>query len=316
MRKISVIVPCFNEEDAIKFFYEEIKEVFKDNNDSLEIIFVDDGSRDSTLKIIKDYCKKDSCIKYISFSRNFGKEAAIYAGLSYAKGDYVGIMDVDLQDPPKLLPKMMDILDNDNNYDIVATRRVTRSGEPKIRSFFARLFYKIINKMSKTKMVDGARDFFFLCKSVCETILSIREYNRYFKGIFSFVGYNVKWFEYENIKRVAGKTKWSFWQLFKYAIEGIVGYTTVPLILPIICSFLFFLISIIFLIIYFINSMIFIYLILSIILFSFCLVFLFTGIIGIYLSKTYLEVKNRPIYIIRESNVRISDDRENKKNIL
>lgn len=316
MRKISVIVPCFNEEDAIKFFYEEIKEVFKDNNDSLEIIFVDDGSRDSTLKIIKDYCKKDSCIKYISFSRNFGKEAAIYAGLSYAKGDYVGIMDVDLQDPPKLLPKMMDILDNDNNYDIVATRRVTRSGEPKIRSFFARLFYKIINKMSKTKMVDGARDFCLMRKSVCETILSIREYNRYFKGIFSFVGYNVKWFEYENIERVAGKTKWSFWQLFKYAIEGIVGYTTVPLILPIICSFLFFLISIIFLIIYFINSMIFTYLILSIILFSFCLVFLFTGIIGIYLSKTYLEVKNRPIYIIRESNVRISDDRENKKNIL
>ncbi len=316
MKKISVVVPCFNEEDAIKFFYEEIKEVFKNNLDSLEIIFVDDGSRDNTLQIIKDYSKKDNHIKYLSFSRNFGKEAAIYAGLSYAKGDYIGIMDVDLQDPPKLLPRMMDILDNDNNYDIVATRRVTRSGEPKVRSFFARLFYKMINKMSKTRMVDGARDFCLMRKDVCKTILSMKEYNRYFKGIFSFVGYNVKWFEYENIKRVAGKTKWSFWQLFKYAIEGIVGYTTVPLVLPIICSFLFFLISIILLIVSFFSNIGFTYLFLSIILFSFSLVFLFMGIIGIYLSKTYLEVKNRPVYIIRESNVRISDDRENKKNIL
>lgn len=311
MKKISIIVPCFNEEEAIKFFYEEINEVFKDNSNSLEVIFIDDGSRDNTLKIIKDYCNKDNRIKFLAFSRNFNKEAAIYAGLTYAKGDYIGIMDVDLQDPPKLLPKMIDILDNDSNYDIVATRRVTRSGEPKIRSFFARMFYKIINKMSKTEMVDGARDFCLMRKNVCQSILSLKEYNRYFKGIFSFIGFNVKWLEYENIKRVAGETKWSFWGLFKYAIEGIVGYTTVPLVLPIIFSFIFFLASIFLLIISFINIVGFTYLLLSIILFSFSLVFLFMGIIGIYLSKTYLEVKNRPIYIIRESNMRINNGREN-----
>ena len=303
MKKISVIVPCLNEEETISYFYDEISKVFKDNDNKLEVIFIDDGSKDNTLNIIKDYSIKDDRIKYLSFSRNFGKEACIYAGLSYAKGDYVAIMDVDLQDPPKLLPEMIDILESDKNYDLVGTRRVTRDGEPIIRSFFARMFYKIINKMSKTEMVDGARDFCLMRKKVVQNILKMTENNRYFKGIFSFVGYNVKWLEYENVKRVAGKTKWSFWKLFKYAIEGIVGYTTVPLVIPIIFSIFFFLAAIIVLIISIISHLDFIYYFLAISLFSFGLIFMFMGIMGEYLSKTYLEVKNRPIYIIKDTNM-------------
>ena len=311
MKKISVIVPCLNEEDVIKYFYDEITSVFKDNNYSLEVIFVDDGSKDNTLKIIRSYSKNDNRIKYLSFSRNFGKEACIFAGLSYASGDYAAIMDVDLQDPPKLLPKMIDILEHDDNYDIVGSRRVTRSGEPIIRSFFARMFYKIINKMSKTEMVDAARDFCLMRKEVYQNIINMHEYNRYFKGMISFVGYNVKWLEYENIKRVAGTTKWSFWRLFKYAIEGIVGYTTVPLFFTFAFSFLFDLSSLIVLIISIVNKLEFMYYLLSIILFSFGLVFLVIGIIGLYLSKTYLEVKNRPIYIVRDTNIRRNDDSKN-----
>lgn len=304
MKKISIIVPSYNEEEAVKYFYDEINRVFKDNQNKIEVIFVDDGSHDNTLKEIKKYCDIDSRIHYISFSRNFGKESAIYAGLSYAKGDYIAIMDVDLQDPPKLLPEMINILDENDNIDIVGTRRVTRKGEPKIRSFFARMFYKIINKMSKTEMVDGARDFCLMRKNVVENILNMKEYNRYFKGIFSFVGFNVKWLEYENIQRVAGSTKWSFWKLFKYAIEGIVAYTTIPLIIPFVFSILFFVISIIILIISVVNSLSFTYYNLAILLFSFSIVFLFMGIIGEYLSKTYLEVKARPIYIIRDTDMR------------
>ena len=311
MKKISIVVPCLNEEDVIKYFYDEITSVFKDNNYSLEVIFVDDGSKDNTLKIIRSYSKNDNRIKYLSFSRNFGKEACIFAGLSYASGDYAAIMDVDLQDPPKLLPKMIDILEHDDNYDIVGSRRVTRSGEPIIRSFFARMFYKIINKMSKTEMVDAARDFCLMRKEVYQNIINMHEYNRYFKGMISFVGYNVKWLEYENIKRVAGTTKWSFWRLFKYAIEGIVGYTTVPLFFTFAFSFLFDLSSLIVLIISIVNKLEFMYYLLSIILFSFGLVFLVIGIIGLYLSKTYLEVKNRPIYIVRDTNIRRNDDSKN-----
>lgn len=311
MKKISVIVPCLNEEEVIKYFYDEITNVFKDNNYSLEVIFIDDGSKDNTLKIIKDYSKKDNRIKYLSFSRNFGKEASIFAGLKYASGDYASIMDVDLQDPPKLLPRMIDILEHDDIYDIVGSRRVTRSGEPIIRSFFAKMFYRIINKMSKTEMVDAARDFCLMRKEVYQNIINMPEYNRYFKGMISFVGYNVKWLEYENIKRVAGTTKWSFWRLFKYAIEGIVGYTTVPLFFTFAFSFLFGLTSLIVLIVSIINKLEFMYYLLSIMLFSFTLVFLFIGIIGLYLSKTYLEVKNRPIYIVRDTNIRRNDDRQN-----
>ena len=303
MKKISVIVPCYNEEDVIKYYCDAITDVFKENKNKSEVIFVDDGSHDNTLKEIKKHCEGNSCFNYLSFSRNFGKEAAIYAGLSYATGDYVAIMDVDLQDPPKLLPEMIEILENDSNYDIVGTRRVTRKGEPKIRSFFARMFYKIINKMSKTEMVDGARDFCLMRRIVAENIIKMPEYNRYFKGIFSFVGYNVKWLEYENIQRVAGQTKWSFWKLFKYAIEGIVGYTVAPLSLSTVFSFIFLLASIIVLVMSIIKSLDFIYYLLAIMLFSFSIVFLLIGIIGIYLSKTYLETKRRPIYIVSDTNM-------------
>lgn len=309
MKKISIVVPCFNEEEVIKYFYDEINNVFKDNKYSLEVIFIDDGSEDNTLEVIKDYSIKDNRIKYLSFSRNFGKESSIYAGLSYASGDYACIMDVDLQDPPKLLIEMINILESDSNYDIVGSRRVTRSGEPPVRSFFARMFYKIINKMSKTEMVDGARDFCLMRKDVYQNIVNMNEYNRYFKGMISFVGYRVKWLEYENVKRVAGTTKWSFWKLFKYAMEGIVAYTTVPLFFTFVFSILFGLLSIIILIISIINKLEFVYYSLSIILFSFALVFLFIGIIGLYLSKTYLEVKNRPMYIVRDTNMRRNNDR-------
>lgn len=305
MKKVSIIVPSYNEEEAIHYFYDEINKVFKDIDYELEMIFVDDGSRDNTLKTIKEYHREDTRVHYISFSRNFGKEAAMYAGLSHANGDYVAIMDADLQDPPKLIPEMISILEDKNsNYDVVGSRRVTRKGEPVIRSFFARLFYKLINKMSKTEMIDGARDFSLMKKCVVKSIISMKEYNRYSKGIFSFVGFNVKWLEYENIPRVAGETKWSFWKLFKYAVEGIIGYTVVPLYLPIIFSMIFFLASFILLIVSIINSLSFIYYYLCISLFSFGLIFLFMGIMGSYLSKTYLEVKRRPIYIIRETDMR------------
>ena len=316
MKKVSVIVPVYNEQEVISYFYDEITKVFSNINYILEVLFVDDGSSDKTLKIIEEYSIKDKRVHYISFSRNFGKEAAIYAGLNHVTGNYVAVMDVDLQDPPKLLPKMIAILENkEYDYDIVGTRRVTRTGEPKIRSFFARKFYKIINKMSQTEMVSGARDFCLMRESVVKSIIKMAEYNRYSKGIFSFVGYNVKWLEYENIKRVAGKTKWSFWKLFKYAIEGIVGYTTMPLIWPFIFSFLFFLASIIVLIISIIKSLDFVYYSLCISLFAFGIILLFMGIIGEYLAKTYLEVKKRPIYIIRKTDMRVKNDKKNKRNV-
>ncbi len=311
MKKISIIVPCYNEEETIKYFYNEITKVFKNLNYDLEVIFIDDGSSDNTLEIIKEYHEKDNRIHYISFTRNFGKEASMYAGLKYSTGNYIAVMDADLQDPPKLLPEMIEILeDKKNNYDIVGTRRVTRKGEPKIRSFFARMFYRIINKMSKTKMISGARDFCLMKKRVVKNILEMKEYNRYSKGIFSFVGYHVKWLEYDNIERVAGKTKWSFWGLFKYAIEGIVGYTTIPLLLPIIICLIFFITSLVILLIAIIKSLSFVYYYICLSLFSFSLVFLFLGIIGEYLAKTYLEVKNRPVYIIYDTDLRFKDENE------
>ena len=305
MKKVSIIVPSYNEEEAVQYFYNEINKVFNKIDYELEVIFVDDGSHDDTLKTIKKYNKSDNRIHYISFSRNFGKEAAMYAGLSHVSGDYVAVMDADLQDPPSLLPKMLEILeDKEMDYDIVGSRRVTRSGEPIIRSFFARMFYKIINKMSKTEMISGARDFCLMKKSVVKSILSMKEYNRYSKGIFSFVGYHVKWLEYDNVPRVAGVTKWSFWKLFKYAMEGIIGYTVVPLYIPFIFGIVFFLASLVILILSIVNSWEFIYYYLCISLCSFGLVFLVLGILGSYLSKVYLESKKRPIYIIRDTDLR------------
>ena len=304
---ISVIVPCYNEEKALPFFYEEFCNVFKNmKNIDYELIFIDDGSKDNTLNIIKAYNKLDKKVRFISFSRNFGKEAAILAGLEYSNGDYVTLMDADLQDPPSMLPKMYEILLKED-YDIVGTRRVTRKGEPKIRSFFARKFYRIINKLSKIEMVDGARDFRLMKRKVVDAIISMKEYNRYSKGLFSFAGFKTKWLEYENIKRVAGKTKWSFWKLFKYAIEGIVGYSTFPLVLSVLIGLLFCLLAFIMIIIIIVKTLIFgdpvsgWPSLMCVIFFIGGIQLFVMGIIGEYLSKTYLETKKRPIYIIRET---------------
>ena len=310
MKKISIIVPCYNEEQAIPYFYEEITKVAKDLNYDFEFIFVNDGSKDKTIEIVKEYAKKDKRVKFIHFSRNFGKEAAMYAGLEVSTCDYVAIMDADLQDPPALLPQMVSILEDENSdYDSVGTRRVTRKGEPPIRSFFARKFYKIINKMSKIEMVDGARDYRLMKRQVVNSILELKEYNRYSKGLFEFVGYNTKWLEFENVERVAGETKWSFWKLFLYAIEGIVAFSTAPLAIASIVGFIFCLVSFIMILVIIIKTLAFgdptsgwpslvciIFFVSGIQLF--CL-----GIIGEYLSKTYLETKKRPIYIIKETNL-------------
>ena len=307
MKKISIIVTCYNEEESLPYFYQEIKKVLDNIKIDFEIIFVDDGSSDKTLDVIKELGKNKE-IKYLSFSRNFGKEAAMLAGLEASCGDYVTIMDSDLQDPPSLLPEMIRLIEEEK-YDIIGTRRVTRKGEPAIRSFFARLFYKLINKMSKVEMVDGARDFRLMTRQVVNSILKLKEYNRYSKGLFSFVGYKTKWLEYENIKRVAGETKWSFWKLFIYAIEGIVSFTTIPLTISVIIGLIFCLIAFIMIVVVIVKT-----LILgdptsgwpSLV----CIIFLVSGVqllcigvIGEYIAKMYLEVKNRPIYIIKESNV-------------
>jgi len=307
MEKISIVVPAYNEEESIPYFYEEINKEFKELKQELELIFVDDGSKDKTLDVIKGLTK-DKRVKYISFSRNFGKEAAMWAGLNASTGDYVTIMDSDLQDPPSLLKEMIRLI-KEEGYDIVGTRRVTRKGEPVIRSFFARMFYKIINKMSKVEMVDGARDFRLMTRQVVNSVLSLKEYNRYSKGLFSFVGFKTKWLEYENIQRVAGETKWSFWKLLLYAIDGIVAFTTIPLTIAIAIGFIFCLIAFIMIIAVIVKTL------------AFgdpttgwpslaCIIFMVSGIqllcigvIGEYLSKMYLEVKNRPIYIVKESNM-------------
>lgn len=309
MDKISVIVSCYNEEEALPLFYEEMEKVRKEQfteDINFEYIFVDDGSKDKTIDKIRMLSKEDSKIKYLSFSRNFGKEAAMYAGLKTATGDYITLMDADLQDPPKLLREMYDTIKNEG-YDCVGTRRVTRKGEPAIRSFFARTFYKIINKMSDIEMVDGARDYRLMTRQMVDAILSLKEYNRYSKGLWSFVGFKTKWIEYENIQRVAGETKWSFFKLFKYALEGITAFSTTPLIISSILGLMFCLIAFIFIVVIIIRTLILgdptsgwpslvciIFLVSGIQLFS-------LGIIGQYLSKTYLEVKNRPIYIIKET---------------
>lgn len=312
MKKVSIIVPCYNEEETIPFFYKEINKISKKIKKDFEFIFVNDGSKDNTIKIIKEYSKKDKRVKYIHFSRNFGKEAAMLAGLELSCGDYVVIMDADLQDPPSMLPKMLSILEDKNSdYDCVGTRRVTRKGEPLIRSFFARKFYKIINKMSKTEMVDGARDYRLMTRQMVNSILELKEYNRYSKGLFQFVGYNTKWLEYENVERVAGETKWSFGKLFLYAIEGIIAFSTVPLAISSIVGILFCLISFIMIIVIICKTLIYgdptagwpsmvciIFFVSGIQLF--CL-----GITSEYLSKTYLETKKRPIYIIKETNINV-----------
>ncbi len=309
MKKISIIVPCYNEEESLPLFYEEITKVMKEMDYSFELIFVDDGSKDKTLEVIKKLREKDEQVRYVSFSRNFGKESAMLAGLQYSKGDYVTLMDADLQDPPSMLPEMVKYLESEE-YDSVGTRRVNRKGEPVIRSFFARMFYKLINHMSKVEMVDGARDYRLMTRQMVNAILECKEYNRYSKGLWSFVGFKTKWLSYENKKRVAGETKWSFWKLFKYAIEGIVAFTTVPLTLAAYMGIFFCFVAFIFIVIIIAKTLIWgdpvggWPSLACIIIFVSGIQLFFLGIFGEYLAKTYLETKNRPIYIVKETERR------------
>lgn len=309
MKLLSVVVPCFNEQDAIPIFYKKILDVSDKMKETVnfEFIFVDDGSVDDTFKVLKELSLKDDRVKYVSFSRNFGKEAAIYAGLKKSKGDFVATMDVDLQDPPELLLEMYDGIVKES-YDCVATRRVTRKGEPPIRSFFARCFYRLINKISKTEIVDGARDYRFMTRQMVNSILSLKEYNRFSKGIFSWVGFKTKWLEYENVERVAGETKWSFWKLLLYSLEGIVAFSTAPLAIASVMGFILCFLAFIFVCIIIAKTLIFGNPVggypstICIIMFIGGIQLFCIGILGQYLAKTYLETKNRPIYIVKEEN--------------
>lgn len=301
---LSIIVPCYNEEPALQLFYNAIQKVAPDLPTELEFIFVDDGSRDGTLQKIQQLHAQDSRVRFVSFSRNFGKEAALLAGLDHARGDVVVTMDADLQDPPALLPEMYQLIQT-GDYDQVGTRRVTRKGEPPIRSFFARRFYRLINHMSKVELVDGARDYRMMTRPVVDALISMREYNRFSKGLFEFVGFRTKWLEYENIERAAGETKWSFWKLFAYAIEGICAFSTVPLVLAALLGVIFCLIAFIMIIIIIIRTLAFgdpvsgWPSLICVILLLGGLQLLALGIIGQYLAKTYLETKHRPVYIVR-----------------
>lgn len=306
---LSIIVPCYNEEQTINPFYEEVLKI-KPQLKGLEVefIFINDGSNDKTLTVLRNLEKKDSeQVKYLSFSRNFGKEAALYAGLSHANGDFITVMDVDLQDPPSLLPEMYDLILT-KNYDCIGTRRVSRQGEPKIRSFFAKKFYKIINKISDVNIVDGARDFRLMTRQMVDAILELKEYNRFSKGLFSWVGFDTYYLEYENIEREKGDSSWSFWQLFVYSLDGIVAFSEFPLVLSAFIGLISFIISILALLFFFVRAAVFgdpttgwpsmICIILALGgLQLFCL-----GIVGQYLGKTFLETKRRPIYILKEKS--------------
>lgn len=307
METCSIVVPCYNEEEAIPFFYEETEKIVSQMSDKLmfEYIFVDDGSRDQTLSVIKGLAERDKTVHYVSFSRNFGKEAAIYAGLENATGEYVVIMDADLQDPPDLIPEMYEAVKNEG-YDCAATRRVNRKGEPPIRSMFAKMFYKIMNGMAKIDMVDGARDFRFMKRVMVDAIIAVGEYNRFSKGIFGWVGFKTKWLPFQNRKRVAGKTKWSFFSLFRYSIEGMVAFSTAPLIWSSIIGLLFCVLALIAVVVLFVRALVFGDPVsgwpsLACMITFFAGIQLFcSGIIGLYLAKAYTEIKGRPIYIVRE----------------
>lgn len=305
MKTVSVIVPCYNEEEAAPIFYREFFRRTAEMDCRWELWFVDDGSTDGTLAELRALRSQDERVHFISFSRNFGKESAMYAGLEAATGNYVAIMDVDLQDPPELLPGMLTSI-QEEDYDCVATRRVTRKGEPPIRSFFARQFYRLINRISKTEIVDGARDFRLMTRQMVDSILSLKEVSRFSKGIFSWVGYRTKWLEYENVERVAGETKWNFWKLFLYSIDGITAFSTAPLAIASITGVVFCGVSILLMLYFFIKTLIWgdpvagFPAMICIILFLGGIQLFCVGILGQYLSKTYLETKRRPIYIARE----------------
>ena len=304
--EISIVIPCFNEEEAIPIFYEETLKVLKTMPlSSFEFVFIDDGSSDRTLEVLKEISAKDKSVHFVSFSRNFGKEAALYAGLSKANGDFISVMDVDLQDPPSLLPQMLEAILKEG-YDCAATRRVTRKNEPPVRSFFARKFYKFMGKLSDVPVVDGARDFRLMTRKYKDAVLSLLERNRFTKGIFPWVGFKTKWFAYENVERVAGKTKWSFWKLFLYSIDGIIGFSTKPLAFSAVAGVLSLAVTFVLIIFIAVRRLVFgdpvqgwASLVCFITFFSGLQLFC-TGISGLYISKIYTEVKQRPIYIIKE----------------
>lgn len=316
MNKMTVIVPCYNEEEALPVYYGEMRKIMNEmeveQKVEVELLFVDDGSSDRTLSIMKQMNEADARCQYLSFSRNFGKEAAIYAGISNASGDYVALMDVDLQDPPKLLPKMYRIL-QEEDYDSVATKRSTRTGEPKIRSFLSESFYTFINKISKTEIVNGARDYRLMRRKMVDAVLEMSEYNRFSKGIFEWVGFRTKWLEFENIERSAGETKWSVRKLFLYSLEGITGFSVAPLSLASVVGVVFCLLSFVMILVIVVRTVIWgdpvsgwpslaciIFMVSGIQLFC-------TGIVGQYLSKTYLETKHRPIFILKDSSEEIKE---------
>lgn len=310
MSRITIICPCYNEEDALPIFYDALRErVFSAVPDAaFEVLLVNDGSKDGTLGVMKSLAERDERVRYVSFSRNFGKEAAIYAGLRNASGDYVAIMDVDLQDPPELIPEMYRRVSS-GDCDCVATRRVTRAGEPKLRSWFARVFYRLINRISDTEFVDGARDFRLMRRQMVDAILELPEYHRFSKGLFMWVGFNTEWMEYENVQRSAGETKWSFWKLFAYAVEGIVSFSTVPLKLATMVGSMVSVAALIYMVIRVIIAMVIgnpvagYPSLLAFILMLGGMTLLALGIIGEYVARTYMEAKRRPIYIERESNI-------------
>lgn len=307
---VSVVVPCYNEEQALPYFIQEIQQVaaqMATKQVELEILLVNDGSQDNTLTLLRQYAKEYQNVRYLSFSRNFGKEAAMYAGMEHARGDYVAIMDADMQDPPALLPQMYDMLQT-GAYDSVATRRVSRKGEPPIRSLFARIFYKLMRKISDADLVDGARDYRLMSRPMVDAILSMKEYNRFSKGIFGWVGFRTHWLPYENVERVAGETKWSFWKLFRYSLEGIVAFSTVPLAIASVVGLLVCLVAVVALVVVLVKTLAFGDPVngwpsmVCIILFLGGIQLLTMGIMGQYLAKTYLETKKRPIYILAEQS--------------
>ena len=307
-RTVTLIVPCYNEAESLPLFYDAVcDEAKKLPEYDLTLLLINDGSKDDTLSIMKRLAQHDSRVKYLSFSRNFGKEAAMYAGFCNAHGDYVAVMDADMQDPPELLPQMLSILES-GEYDSVATRRVTREGEPPIRSFFARMFYKIINRISDADIVDGARDFRLMRREMVEAIVSMCEYNRFSKGIFGWIGFRTKWLPYKNVERVAGETKWSFFKLFKYSIDGIINFSQAPLSIASLMGFCMTLIAFLALAFVFFRRLFFGDPVagwastICIILFIGGIQLMCMGIIGQYLAKTYLEVKQRPHYIVSETN--------------
>lgn len=307
MSLLSVIVPCYNEEESVALFYRELTKndpFFKEKEIELELLYIDDGSKDGTVREVKKLIEQDPRVHIISFSRNFGKEAAMFAGLEKSRGDYVVMMDVDLQDPPALLPEMFAGIDE--GYDSVATRRVTRKGEPPIRSFFARMFYKLMNRISQTEMMDGARDYRLMTRQMADAILSMSEYNRFTKGIYGWVGFKTKWLEFENVERNKGQTKWNFWKLLMYSFEGITAFSTAPLAFASVMGVVFCILAFVLIIVIIVRTSVFgdptsgwpsLVCIISLVsgVQLLCL-----GVIGQYLSKTYMEVKKRPIYIAKE----------------